>query len=263
MPKVLLIMTDGLRPDAFLEAKVPTFRQLMEEGAHTLEGRSVWPSITLPCHMSLFHSVPPMRHNTLVNTYMPMVRPVPGLFEVLKGAGLRTAMYFSWEPLRDVSRPLSISTSLFHAYAEDPHISDDRLLETALPHLRKGDHDFEFLYFGAIDEVGHLSGWMSAEYLAQVEHTDALLKQVLEAIPAGTTVIVQSDHGGHGRMHGTKNKEDMTIPWMAWGQGVRGGHSITQKVSLLETAPTVAHLLDVQVPKAWEGKAVLEAFEKQ
>lgn len=260
MPRVLLIMTDGLRPDALAQANVPTFRRLMAEGAYTLEGRSVWPSITLPCHMSLFHSVLPLRHNTLINTYMPMVRPVPGLFEVLKNAGLRTAMYYSWEPLRDVSRPLSLSTSVFRAYADDPEVSDDRLLEAALLHLGEG-YDFQFLYLGATDERGHISGWMSAEYLAQVEHADGLIAKALAAIAADTTVIVQSDHGGHDHTHGSKSKEDMTVPWMVWGPGVRKGHRIEQKISLLETAPTIAHLLGVAAPKAWEGKAVLEAFE--
>ncbi len=49
------------------------------------------PSVTLPCHMSIFHSMPPSRHG--VTTYTPPVRPVPRLVEVIHGAGQRTAFF--------------------------------------------------------------------------------------------------------------------------------------------------------------------------
>src|SRR2546425_7094759 len=32
-----------------------------------------------------------------------------------------------------------------------------------------------------------------------------------------------SDHGGHGRSHGTEVGEDMRIPWVIAGPGVRAG----------------------------------------
>jgi hypothetical protein len=111
MARLLYITIDGLRPDALEAAHLPTLLTLMQEGASTLCARSVFPSITLPCHMSIFHSLPPERHNVLTNTYTPMARPVPGLFEVLKQSGRRSGMFYSWEPLRDVARPLSLAVS--------------------------------------------------------------------------------------------------------------------------------------------------------
>lgn len=62
-------------------------------------------SVTLPCHMSLFHSVVPQRHGILTNIYVPQVRPVKGLFEILTGQGKKCAMFYSWEELRDISGP--------------------------------------------------------------------------------------------------------------------------------------------------------------
>ena len=59
---VILIMIDGTRPDALDTARCPTLRGLMQRGASTMQAHSVMPSITLPCHMSIFHSVPPTRH---------------------------------------------------------------------------------------------------------------------------------------------------------------------------------------------------------
>ena len=79
--KVILISIDGMRPDGFLQCGNPFAQDMMRLGSYTLDGRTVFPSVTLPCHMSLFHSVPPERHGITTNTYMPQVRPVSGLFE--------------------------------------------------------------------------------------------------------------------------------------------------------------------------------------
>lgn len=256
MPKVLYITTDGMRPDALEAAHTPTFAALMQRGSYTLQAHSVMPSITLPCHMSIFHSVPPQRHNILTNEFTPMARPVPGLFEVLKKAEKRSAKFYSWEPLRDVSRPGSLALSKFIAYDDNPEVSDQLVLETALPYLRDGEFDFTFLYFGTIDEVGHLAGWMSPRYLQQVEQIDSLLGRVLEAIPSDTTVLVMSDHGGHFRFHGTDLPEDMTVPFFALGPSIKAGKQLEESVSLLEVAPTITRLMDVPPAESWEGKAL-------
>ena len=83
--KVLLVLLDGMRPDAI--GDIPQVQAMIREGASTLEAQTVFPSVTLPCHVSLFHSVDPMRHGTTTNTYMPQVRPINGLCEVLKMNG--------------------------------------------------------------------------------------------------------------------------------------------------------------------------------
>ena len=75
MKKVILILSDGFRPDALTSCGNPYGRELLEKGSYSLEARTVCPSVTLPCHMSLFHSVPPQRHGILTNTYVPQVRP--------------------------------------------------------------------------------------------------------------------------------------------------------------------------------------------
>ena len=78
--KVILISIDGMRPDGLLQCGNPFVETLMKKSAHTLEGSSMIPSVTLPCHMSIFHSVTPERHGMLTNDYVPMVRPVNSLF---------------------------------------------------------------------------------------------------------------------------------------------------------------------------------------
>ena len=111
--KVLLILADGLRPDALAACGHPYGTLLPSLGSYSLEAETVYPSVTLPCHMSLFHSVDPGRHGILTNTYVPQVRPVNGLCEQLSAAGKTCAFFYNWEELRDLSRPSSLAYSFF------------------------------------------------------------------------------------------------------------------------------------------------------
>jgi arylsulfatase A-like enzyme len=256
--RVILVMIDGLRPDAIARAHTPTLHHIMAQGAYTLNARSVMPSVTLPCHMSIFHSVPPERHGITSNVYTPMARPLPGLVEAAKDADKRCAFFTNWEELRDLSRPggLYLSTLINDSYNLDA--GDRMVTDAALPHL--GAMDFSFVYLGTVDSAGHFYTWMSDEYLRQVERADAELGRIVAALPTDAVLIVQADHGGHDRFHGTDAPEDMTIPWMMMGAGVRQGCEIQRPVSLLDTAPTVARVLGIRTPREWEGTSVDEAF---
>jgi hypothetical protein len=39
------------------------------------------PSVTLPCHTSMFRGVTPERHGITTNTWTPQVRPVPSIID--------------------------------------------------------------------------------------------------------------------------------------------------------------------------------------
>ena len=113
MKRVLLILADGMRPDSLEACGNPVVKKILKHSVYTLEGTTVMPSVTLPCHMSLFHSVTPERHGILTNTYVPQVRPVRGLCEVLKAAGKHNAFFYNWEELKDLSRPDSMTFATF------------------------------------------------------------------------------------------------------------------------------------------------------
>jgi len=252
-------MLDGLRPDALAPERTPTLSVLMANGAATVRAQSVMPSMTLPCHTSIFHSVPPSRHGIIENNWTPMARPVVGLVDHLKQHGKRSAFVYNWEYLRDMNRPGSLHHSFFVDTGEQLD-GDAVIRDQTLPLLNDTSLDFIFSYFGSIDVAGHTYGWMSEGYLQQVTTVDALLGALVAARPEDMVMIVHADHGGHERTHGTASPEDMTIPWMISGPTVRAGYTITRDVSLLDTAPTVLHLLGVPQPDAWEGQAVVEAL---
>src|SRR5574338_615319 len=125
MPPVVFIMLDGVRPDALTAADCPALHSLRERGSSTLRARSVMPCITLPCHTSIFHSVPPTRHGITSNVFTPMARPLPGLVEMARIAEKRVAFFYNWEELRDLARPGNIHYSYFRDSARDPDGDDE------------------------------------------------------------------------------------------------------------------------------------------
>lgn len=254
--KVILISVDGMRPDGFLRCGNPYITEMMKNACYTLDGRTVLPSVTLPCHMSLFHSTTPQRHGITTNLYLPMARPIDGLFEQLKNAGKECAMYYGWEPLRDVARPGSLRYSEYiHSYSEES--TDTALTDRALARIRQSSPDFVFLYLVETDEKGgHDNGWMSEAYLRRISLAVDNIRRVLEACGDSYTVIVTADHGGHDRTHGTALAEDMTVPMFYFGKAFPPGKGFSGG-SILDIAPTVAKLMGVPCSPEWEGAALV------
>ena len=93
--KVHLILIDGMRPDALEKCSNPYIQKLLSESYYTLKAKTVFPSVTLPCHMSLFHSVDPERHGITTNFYMPQVRPIMGIFEAVSPFKTTAMFYFN------------------------------------------------------------------------------------------------------------------------------------------------------------------------
>ncbi len=256
---VVFILIDGLRPDVRDHVPLPQLDGLMQGGAWTRRARSVMPSITLPCHMSIFHSVPPGRHGVTTNVYQPPARPLPGLFDYAHLHGKRSIALYNWEPLRDLGRPETLEYA-WYLNSSQQHDGDDRVTAAALDAFATSDPDFAFVYLGTVDTAGHYYGWMSEGYLAQAERVDGLLGRLLDALPQTAHVLVQADHGGHERTHGTDSPEDMTIPWVVAGPRIKPGHALEGPISLLDTAPTLALLLGLTPHPEWEGRPVLDAF---
>lgn len=256
----MFILIDGVRPDALDVAECPNLAGLRGRSAYTLKATSVLPSITLPCHMSIFHSVPPARHGVTTNDWQPMARPLPGLVDQAHAAGRRCAFFYNWEALRNLNLPGSLAFSYFRDNVYTDLDADHVIATEAVRYLATDQPDFAFVYFGTVDTIGHRHGWMSAEYLAQLERVDQALGVLLAAVPADTFILLQSDHGGHERTHGTDSPEDMTIPWLVAGPGIRQGYQLETAVSLLDTGPTLARLLQIKPHPEWEGRCVEEIF---
>lgn len=251
----MIILVDGMRPDAIENSEV--IKNLMKKASYTMEATTVMPSVTLPCHMSLFHSVDPSRHGTTTNIYAPQVRPITGLCEILSAKQKKSAFFYDWEELRDLTRPDSLSFSYFcKGRIEGYNKADAIVTKAAIEYLNNNYTDFAFLYFGSCDMAGHEYGWMSENYMKAIDSSLNNIEKVLEALPQDYTVFITADHGGHDRIHGTELKEDMTIPLFVLGPDFKAGREM-QNVSIKDIAPTVTKLLGVEADSEWEGKSLI------
>lgn len=253
--KVVLILVDGMRPDGVQKCGHPFARTFQSISSWSMNAQTVMPSVTLPCHMSLFHSVNPDRHGVTTNTYVPQVRPIEGLFDRLDKFEKKCAFFNTWEELRDLSRPDHL-----HTYAcinqHKQSDTDTKITLAAIDYIKREDPDFTFIYLGETDEVGgHSVGWMSETYLGCVNKAFKCIQMVYESLPENYTLIVIADHGGHDRSHGTDKPEDMTIPVMIAGPGFEKDREL-ENVSIKDIAPTVVKLLNVTPAKEWEGKSL-------
>ena len=161
--KVILISIDGMRPDGLKACGNPYVKKLEELCYYTYNASSMEPSVTFPCHFSMTHSVTPQRHGILTNTYVPQVRPVKGIFEKVNEAGGVCAMFYGWEPLRDICSPGALKFATYiNAYMQEN--GDTVLTDECEKILTERKPDFVFLYMVETDEKGgHDNGWMSEE----------------------------------------------------------------------------------------------------
>ncbi len=253
--KVLLILVDGMRPDGLEE--IPYVRKMQADGASTLAARTIMPSVTLPCHMSLFHSVPAERHGILTNTYTPMVRPLNGICEQLSMYKKKCGFFYGWEQLKDLARPGTLYGSDFLwgsriGYEKVNH----ELTSRALAFIEEESPDFVFLYLGWVDLAGHNNGWLSAEYYTAVRGSWQEIERIAEAVPEEYTVIVTADHGGHDRSHGADTDTDMTIPLFFRGVDFAPGSTLAE-ANIMDIAPTIAAIVGVEPAEEWEGRNLL------
>ena len=264
--KTILVIIDGCRSDGLEQAKTPNIDHMIENGSHSLNARTVTPSITLPAHFSIFTSLPPIAHNVLTNTGFPQPSSTArSIIDVAKDYGKKTAAFYSWEQFRNLSVPGSLDYSYF-MNSGSVESRDIEVAQAAAGYLNSRCPDFCFIYLEGTDIAGHRSGFMSMEYLDAIETADTALGIILNELERANlsdsySIILHSDHGGINNHHLENTPEVMTIPWIALGPEVRQNYIIADKVNIIDTAPTLASLMDIPVHQTWQGRVISEIFE--
>lgn len=264
---VVVVSIDGLRPDAITTYNAATLQRLMREGSYTLSARTIDPSKTLPSHTSMLTGQPPDRHGVLWNTVTSAERDsidMPSIFSVARTRGYRTAAFFS----KAKFGPLQVAGTLDYSQAPGGWFgrwSSQRTVADVASHLESAKPNVLFVHLTDPDAAGHSNGWMTDGYGRAVLEADRAVSRLItladRAYGSGQfSLIVTADHGGHGTSHGSNDTRDVTIPWIAWGQGVKRGELAESSVRTMDTAATVLWLLALDEPADWAGRAVVEAF---
>ena len=260
----LVITIDGLRPDAVSKSNAPNIKSLIKEGSYTLQAQTVIPSRTLPAHTSLVTGLTPERDGMELNSWRPSMGYVntETIFSISKKHGLKTAMFVGKDKLEYLAKPGSVDH--FESTGEAP-ASIEKISSHFSSYVKAEKPELIFVHFPEPDITGHKAGWMTKDYIKAFEGVDRAIGAILSSLrEAGiyddTFIVITSDHGGHGKGHGSSSPDNMTIPWIAFGKEVRKGHKIREKVYIYDTAPTILFALGIKTPLQWDGQPIKEIF---
>ncbi|MBR1926270.1 MAG: alkaline phosphatase family protein [Bacteroidales bacterium] len=273
--RVIIFTFDGIRVDGLRQAMTPNIDSLIETGAASFTTRDVMPSVTLPNYTSHLTGAVPEVHGVTDNGWTVdkyKLRAVetdaegyfPSVFKVLKDnvPGIKTAYYWNWMPLINGMNPKYMDDKLSSSDEGYPALYD-RAMEFLGNH--KKDKLFMFLYNVHTDHVGHTFEWMSPEYIRSIEEGDAQIGRMIgflkrEGLYEESHLMFITDHGGIGKGHGGISPEEMIVPWVIKGPGIKKGFEITEANNTVNTASTVLHLFGVDQPLCWTGEVPMSIF---
>lgn len=260
---MVIVTVDGLRPDAITEAGTPRLARLLREGAASLASRVPMPPETLPSHFSMATGQTAAHHGILRNKALDHEVANATLFTAAHDAGRRTGLYFGKSKLIALAPRGSADVVLGPARGEKHWESGAgaNLAARFAQDFARERFGLAWVHLREPDMAGHDAGWLTPEYRAATAEADRALGVLLDAVAASglpTTVILTSDHGGHGKDHWGKNAADSIVPWICAGPFAAAGAKITDS-SVLDVGPTAAALLGVALPEV-EGRAVAECL---
>lgn len=269
--RVILVVLDGLRPDAIDAFALPTLKRLRAGGASTMRGATVTPSVTAAAMTSLLTGVAPNHHGVRSDRFhvprgAAALSPLP---RVLRAANYPTAAHMAAVPSLFRGIASRIATQLGIA---DPRFTGDdapSILQSARHTLSAQRRGLILLHWPDADRAGHAHGWMSEEYgdAARRLDTTMCLLTALTEVPrdSGTLLITLSDHGGGGadrKNHDSDHPLDRRILIMMSGGGVRPG-TLHEGASILDVPATVLWALGVPAPAEYAGSALVAPFRTE
>lgn len=254
--KVLLILCDGMRPDYVQSCKHPFAQKILSEWRCALAARTVFPSVTLPCHMSLMHSCTPDEHGVMSNEFVA-AEGRHGLFEQLREQKKTGAFFYSWGELKDIHEPYSLSRGEFiSSVVYGGEASAEALTTDAKSLIKQSAPDFVFLYIENTDSVGHICGWGSSEYEKAVYHAFSCIEEIVSDLSAEYSVLITADHGGHEFTHGTEMDCDMTIPILLSTEYPLDEHRF-EHANIIDLAPSIYDMLKIPPYYEWKGASFI------
>lgn len=266
--RVIVVVLDGLRPDAIGAFDLANLRKLVYAGASTLCARTVRPSLTWPAMTSLLTGIPPQIHGILADSlHVPrpkaMLLPLP---ELLGRAGYPSAAFMGAIPSLYRGIASRIAKGLGFAEARFAGENAGMVLQAARATLRSQRRGLIFMHWADADRAGHKHGWMSPEYGNAARQLDLAVGTLLATTQVHddphTLLVALADHGGGGvdpRHHEEPHLLNDTIPLVLAGGAVR--QQTLEEATLLDVPPTLAWALGIAPPTAYTGRVIAEAFD--
>ena len=264
MRRLVIVLADGLRPDAVSSSVMPSLDALGRVYTLARRARTVRPSATVAALASLATGVGPDTHRLIEPglEFLPRLRTIRPVSRVLARAGMPTDIVTA--DLGPAALPVAWALAST-AGVRRLMAKGSRAWETAAGARRllsQRQDGLLFVYLPDCDRAGHAHGWMSEQYLEAAAQVDAGVG-LLSGWTDDAVFIITSDHGGGGvtaNEHDQPHSVNDHIPLIVAGSGVTRRHQLTRKISLLDIPATVLWWFGVPVPGEYEGSPLAEAF---
>ena len=268
---VVVIGVDAMSPDGIRHANTPNIDKLTQLGSSTFTARGVLPTSSSANWKSMVSSSGPEQHGVVTNAWerddysLPAV--VTGMENIfptifgeyrLQAPQANIAAVYAWDGFGRLIERSALSYDVGGK-------SDEQTASLAADYLVKEKPELLFVHLDWVDHIGHQDGHKTAEYYKAVELADKNIGLILQAAQQAdmfkdTVFIITADHGGIGYGHGGETLDELQIPFIIAGAGVKAQHQIKQYVYTYDTAATIAYMLGVTPHPAWIGKPITSAF---
>lgn len=269
---VFVIGVDGMSPDGIRNARTPVIDELVQDGAATFRARGVLPTSSSPNWASMIMGAGPEQHGitsnawqkddfTLPSAVVDETGYFPTIFSIIRRQepNAEIGAIYDWEGF---GRLFSHEHVNFHKAPE----TEEATIEEAIKYVREKKPRFCFIHLDHVDHAGHSQGHGSPPYYRSVEKADSLIGDFIsilkeERLLEKSLILLTADHGGLGFGHGGETAEEIEIPFILYGKGVKKGYNINSQVNTYDNAVTIAFALGLETPQTWVGRPVKEAFE--
>jgi predicted AlkP superfamily pyrophosphatase or phosphodiesterase len=269
---VILIGSDGFGAYAFNEkAKIPNLRNMMEKGSYSLKARAVLPSSSAVNWASMIMGSSPELHGytewgsktpEIPSRIIDVDSMYPSIFNLIDKQipDSKKGVAYTWEGIKYVFENSIVDLNYNGK-------SDSETLEKALEFITEDKPIFTFIHFDEPDITGHGIGHDTQEYYQAIEKVDTLVGTILETLKKenmidDAVIIFSSDHGGLKKGHGGKTLLEVEIPWIIYGKNVSAKGKLDKSIVTYDTAATIAHILNLEIPDFWRGKSAIDFVRK-
>ena len=271
---VIVLGIDGCDIVGLTSAHTPNIDSLRANGSWTYEAKAQMPTVSSPNWSSIIDGVPPKVNGVFGNDWQhknvkdsvfcggKKGQIFPTIFRVLRESDKHAQICCinEWWSFR---RLVEDGVCSIRQRTVLEGITDFRV--PTVIKVRKPK--FLFIHFNDVDETGHKYGhWKTPEYVAAIERVDRSIGKIIKAVKKAhmlesTVFVIIADHGGVGHGHGGNTPEEVNVPFVISGAGIKHGHHIKSYVNNYDLSPTIAKMLNAKVPACWQGKTVEEIFE--
>lgn len=288
--RVILLGIDGLLQSCLGDTDISAIKDLQNDSSYTWKARTAIEAISGAGWSNILCGIDTEDSGIIDNDWMPLIitRKYSPITPVTKYGQLPCI----FKELKDNNKQLKVKAShvwdflLYFGNEHNPGVQDeerycfpydtleltdncDKKVKSDTLDFIRDDFDFIFTYFGSVDETGHITGFCSDRYKQQVSTVNGHIKEIIKELKDqniydSTTIILTTDHGANigWKSHGYQNNDNLIIPWMVKGPGIKKNYEIKSTVKNLITPQVIAKAFGFKDNKFWRGKVPKEIYEK-